>query len=109
VQIQIKRGSAEIAILAVLAERPLHGYEIGKTIERETDGALSFNLASLYPMLYRLEKRGWVKGTCQTKSTGRRRRYYRLTAAGEKQLAALGKQWRVFFEALNRLVGVARA
>ena len=106
---QIKRGSAEVAILAVLADRPLHGYEIGKAIERETSGALSFNLASLYPMLYRLEKRGWVKGSWEAKASGRRRRFYRLTAAGAKQLAALGKQWRVFFQALNRLVGVARA
>jgi transcriptional regulator len=106
---QIKRGSAEVAILAVLADQPLHGYEIAKAIERGTQGALSFNLASLYPMLYRLEKRGWVKGTWEAKQVGRRRRYYRLTAAGEKQLVTLGKQWRVFFRALDRLVGVARA
>ena len=106
---QIKRGSAEVAVLAVLEDRAMHGYEIAKVIERETNGALSFNLASLYPMLYRLEKRGWVKGTWETKSTGRRRRYYRLTASGEKRLASLGKEWRVFFQALNRLVAVARA
>lgn len=108
-QIQIKRGSAEIAILAVLAERPLHGYEIGKTIERETRGALTFNLASLYPMLYRMESRGWIKGAWETRQGGRRRRFYRLTPSGGKQLASLGKQWRAFFLALNRLVGVARA
>jgi PadR family transcriptional regulator PadR len=108
-QIQIKRGSAEIAILAVLADQPLHGYEIARAIERETRGVLSFNLASLYPMLYRLEKRGWVKGVWETKSAGRRRRCYRLTASGEKRLASLGREWRSFFQALNRLVGVARA
>ena len=51
---QIKRGSAEVAVLAVLEDRAMHGYEIAKVIERETNGALSFNLASLYPMLYRL-------------------------------------------------------
>ena len=106
---QIKRGSAELSILAVLADRPLHGYEIAKRIEERTDGALSFNLASLYPMLYRLEKRGWVRGTWEAKRVGRRRRYYRLTAAGEKQLVSLAKQWRVYFQALNRLAGVARA
>ena len=105
----IKRGSAELAILAVLAERPLHGYEISKQIERETRGALSFNLASLYPMLYRLEKRGWVKGVWGTADSGRERRYYRLTAAGKKKLATLGQQWRFFFQALDRLMGVARA
>ena len=105
----IKRGSAEVAILAVLAERPLHGYEIAKQIERETRGALTFNLASLYPMLYRLEKRGWVKGAWETAQSGRERRYYRLTVAGKKKLAALCNQWRSFFQALNRLVRVARA
>lgn len=105
----IKRGSAELAILSVLAERPLHGYEIAKQIERETRGALSFNLASLYPMLYRLEKRGWVKGVWETAESGRERRYYRLTAAGRNKLGALGKQWRFFFQALDRLMGVARA
>ena len=106
---QIKRGSAEVAILAVLESGALHGYEIAKSIERETDGALSFNLASLYPTLYRLEKRGWVKGTWEAKATGRRRRYYRLTASGAKRLASLGKEWSAFFQALSRLVGVARA
>jgi transcriptional regulator len=105
----IKRGSAELAILAVLAERPRHGYEIAKQIERETRGALTFNLASLYPMLYRLEHRGWVQGAWQTADSGRERRYYRLTAAGKKKLAVLGKQWRFFFQALDRLIGVARA
>src|SRR3990172_6844563 len=100
----IKRGSAELAILAVLAEQPLHGYEIAKQIERETRGALTFNLASLYPMLYRLQKRGWVKGVWETKPSGRRRRNYRLTAAGGKKLGALGKQWKFFFQVLDRLL-----
>lgn len=106
---QIKRGSAEVAILAVLDSGPMHGYEIAKTIERETLGALTFNLASLYPMLYQMESRGWVKGAWETRQGGRRRRFYRLTPSGGKQLASLGKQWRAFFLALDRLVGVARA
>ena len=59
----IKRGSAELAILSILAERPLHGYEIARRIERQTRGALRFTLASLYPLLYRLESRGWLRAT----------------------------------------------
>ena len=106
---QIKRGSAEIAILAVLAGEPRHGYDIARQIERETGGALSFTLASLYPMLYRMEKRGWVKGSWSRKSEGRRRRSYRLTPAGRRQFVSLSQQWRSFFQALDRLVGVARA
>jgi len=109
VSAEIKRGSAELAILALLAEQPLYGYEIAKRIERETHGALRFTVASLYPTLYRLEKRGWVKASWQASRSGRRRRYYRLTPEGKKQLVPLRAQWRLFFRALDRLAGVARA
>ena len=68
---QIKRGSAELAILSVLAEGPLHGYEIAKRIERQTQGALRFNLASLYPLLYRMERRGWLKAAWEEPAGGR--------------------------------------
>jgi transcriptional regulator len=106
---QIKRGSGELAILAVLAEEPLHGYEIAKRIESRTGGVLRFNLASLYPLLYRLEKRAWVKGNWQLSRGGRRRRFYRLTPAGKKQLAPLREEWGQFFQALHRLAGVVHA
>jgi transcriptional regulator len=105
----MKRGSAELAILSVLLEEPLHGYEISKRIEEHTGGVLRFNLASLYPMLYRLEKRSWVKASWQTTSSGRKRRCYTLTAAGRKQLPPLRDEWRLFFRALDRLAGVSRA
>jgi transcriptional regulator len=105
----IKRGSAELAILAVLSDGPLHGYEIAKRIERETDGILRFDVASLYPLLYRFEKRGWVKAAWDAAASGRRRRYYRLTPEGKKQLAPLRSQWRMFFQALDRLAGVSDA
>ena len=106
---KMKRGSAELAILAVLAECPLHGYEIARRIEAQTGGVLRFTLASLYPMLYRLEARGWIAGKWQTQANGRSRRAYRLTTAGRKKLAPLRAEWRLFFEALDRLAGVADA
>ena len=106
---QIKRGSAELAILSVLAEGPLHGYQIAKRIERQTRGLLSFNLASLYPLLYRMEKRGWVKGTWEDPPGGRRRRYYRLAPAGKRRLVPLREEWAQLFRALNRLAGVTHA
>ena len=84
----IKRGSAELAVLAVLEQQPLHGYEIARRIEQESDGALRFTLASLYPLLYRMEKRGWTKATWETTPAGVRRRCYGLTAKGVKQLGA---------------------
>ncbi len=107
--VPIKRGSAELAILALLEQQPLHGYEIAKRIERESGGLLRFNVASLYPLLYSLEKRGWVKANWETSENGRRRRYYRLTAVGKKKLAPLREQWRTLFQALENLAGVASA
>jgi len=103
---QVKRGSAELAILSMLADGPLHGYQIAKQIERQTHGVLVFNLASLYPLLYRLEKRGWATASWEISPHGRRRRYYRLTAIGKKQLAPLRAEWRLFFRALDRLAEV---
>ena len=106
---QIKRGSAELAILSVLAEGPLHGYEISKRIERQTQGALRFNLASLYPLLYRMERRGWLKAAWEEPAGGRRRRYYRLEEEGKRRLVPLREEWRQLFQALDSLAGVSRA
>jgi transcriptional regulator len=106
---RIKRGSGELAILALLDQEPLHGYEISKRIAQTTGGVLQFNLASLYPLLYRLERRGWVKGKWEEAPSGRPRRYYRLTRGGKKQLAPLREEWSMFFQALHRLAGVSHA
>jgi DNA-binding PadR family transcriptional regulator len=105
----IKRGSAELAVLAVLEQQPLHGYEIARRIEQESDGALRFTLASLYPLLYRMEKRGWTKATWETTPAGVRRRCYGLTAKGLKQLGATRLEWDTFFRALSRVGGLSRA
>jgi transcriptional regulator len=109
VDIKIKRGSGELAILALLHQGPLHGYEISKRIEQVTGGVLQFNLASLYPLLYRMEKRGWVKGQWEDAASGRKRRYYHLTPKGKKQLVPLREEWARFFQALNQIAGVAHA
>ena len=74
-------------ILALVEDRPRHGYEIAKLIEQRSDGVLQFHVASLYPLLYRLEKRGLIKGRWVEKAGQRRRRFYKLTAAGQKILA----------------------
>jgi DNA-binding PadR family transcriptional regulator len=106
---KISRGSAELAILSLLEQGSLYGFEIAKCIEERTEGALRFTLASLYPMLYELEKRGWIKGQWRNNTEGRDRRYYSLTAAGKKELDPLRKQWRAFFAALDQIAGVANA
>ncbi|MBI3405706.1 MAG: PadR family transcriptional regulator [Acidobacteria bacterium] len=105
----IKRGSAELAVLTILENEPLHGYEIARRIEQQSGGALRFTLASLYPLLYRMEHRGWLRAAWETASNGRQRRCYRLTASGRKQLAPLRAEWRTFFRALQRLAGVSNA
>lgn len=106
---KIKRGSGELAILALLDQQPLHGYEISKRIAQQTGGVLQFNLASLYPLLYHLEKRGCVKGKWEEAASGRQRRYYHLTPKGKKQLTPLREEWGRFFQALQRIAGVTYA
>ena len=103
---ELKKGSAELLILSLVQSRPRHGYEIGKLIEERSGGLLSFNVASLYPLLYRLEKRGWISGRWVEKAGQRRRRYYRLTAEGRKTLAAQRNVWRDFVEAVNLITKI---
>src|ERR1044071_10137086 len=106
---ELKKGSAELLILSLLEGRPRHGYEIGQLIELRSQGALRFNVASFYPLLYRLETRGWIRGQWVEKAGQRRRRYYRLTRAGEKILAARRDGWRDFVEAVGRITGIEYA
>src|SRR5436190_22750640 len=100
---ELRKGSAEVLILSLLDERDRHGYEIAKLIGERSDGAITFHVASLYPTLYRLERRGLIQGRRVEKSGQRRRRFYRLTADGQKTLAAQRRSWNAFFSALNRV------
>jgi PadR family transcriptional regulator PadR len=105
----IKRGTAELAVLSVLEDGPLHGYELSRRIEEQTNGSLRFTLASLYPLLYRLEKRGLVRGSWETSNSGRKRRCYRLTNEGKKKLSPIRQEWDELFHALRRLAKVRHA
>jgi PadR family transcriptional regulator, regulatory protein PadR len=107
--IEWKKVSAELLILSLVEARPRHGYEISKLIEQRSGGAVRFYVASLYPLLYRLEKRGWIQGRWVEKSGQRRRRYYRLTRQGRKILASQRHGWQVFVEAVNRITEVKHA
>ncbi len=102
---QLKKGSAELLILSLLEVRPRHGYEIGKLISTRSAGVIKYNMASLYPLLYRLEKRGWLAGSWVEKAGQRRRRYYRLTPAGTKVLAEQRSTWEAFIAAVGRITG----
>ncbi|HEX7085392.1 MAG TPA: PadR family transcriptional regulator [Vicinamibacterales bacterium] len=105
----MKKGSAELLVLAVIEERARHGYEIGRLIAERSGGALTFHVASLYPLLYRLEARGLIEGRWVEKSGQRRRRYYRLTADGRRVLARQRTVWQQFLRALDRVAGILPA
>ena len=103
---EVKRGSAEMLILALVEDRPRHGYEIAKLIEQRSDGVLQFHVASLYPLLYRLEKRGLIQGHWVERPSQRRRRFYKLTNAGHEILKEHRQTWKDFFAALDRVAGI---
>src|SRR5260370_30162053 len=101
-----KKGSAELLILSLVQDQPRHGYDISKLIEARSNGALRFHVTSLYPLLYRLEERGWIKGHWVEKTGQRRRRYYRLTPAGGKVLAQPRQSLQEFVGAVGRITGI---
>jgi len=109
INLEWKKGSAELLILSLVEALPRHGYEISKLIEQRSSGAVRFHAASLYPLLYRLEQRGWIQGRWVEKAGQRRRRYYRLTSRGEKVLAGQRESWKSFVEAIGRITGVENA
>jgi PadR family transcriptional regulator PadR len=100
---ELKRGAAEMLILSLLDARPRHGYDLSKLIEVRSGGELKFHIDSLYPLLYRLEERGWIKGTWVEKPDERRRRFYKVTSEGKRVLAAQRKTWATFVDAVRRV------
>jgi transcriptional regulator len=103
---EAKKGSTELLILALLAHEDLHGYELARRIEVQSEGTLSFTLASLYATLYRLEDRGWIRGRWIEKAGQRRRCYYRITDQGRRVLATQREDWARFVAALTKVAGV---
>jgi PadR family transcriptional regulator PadR len=106
IRTELKRGTAELTILSILENGPLHGYEISRQIELKSGGPLRYTLAALYPLLYRMEKRGWLLGEWGKGSNGKRRRSYRLLPRGRKMLKPMRAEWADLFQALRRVAGV---
>jgi PadR family transcriptional regulator PadR len=106
---ELKKGSAELLILSLLEDSPCHGYDLSKLIESRSHGLLKFRVASLYPLLYRLERRGWIQGRWLEQAGQRRRRVYRLTAMGGRVLAAQRADWQEFVRAITLITGVEHA
>jgi len=106
---ELRKGSAQLLILALVEDRARHGYEISRLIAERSAGALDYHTASLYPTLYQLEDLGLIEGRWVEQAGQRRRRYYRLTPAGRRRLASERSRWAQLFHALNRVAGVSRA
>ena len=106
---ELKRGSTQVLVLALLEERERHGYEIARLIEERSGGTISFHAASLYPTLYRMEEKDLIEGRWVEKAGQRRRRYYRLTHGGRAVLASQRSTWDNFFQALNRVARITHA
>jgi PadR family transcriptional regulator, regulatory protein PadR len=106
---ELKKGAAELIVLSIVENGPRHGYEIGKLIETHSGGQMKFHVASLYPLLYRLEERGWLQGRWVEKPGQRRRRFYALTKEGRAVLARQRDTWKSFVNAMGLITGVDHA
>jgi len=105
----LKKGTAELLVLAQLEDAPRHGYDIASQIDQRSQGAVTFNVASLYPILYRLEEQGWIAGWWVERAGQRRRRFYKLTPAGRKRLLHQRQTWSAFMAAVQRAAGLEYA
>lgn len=102
---ELLQGTLDMLILRTLVFGPAHGHQIAKHIQRTSDEVLLVEHGSLYPALHRLERRGWVVSKWETaKDRNRQFKYYRLTAAGRKQLAAEESRWRQLAGAIARVM-----
>ncbi len=106
---ELQQSSAELILLALIEGRPKYGYEVAKLVESESGSLLQYQVASIYPMLHRLERKGLIHGRWIEKPDTRRRKFYSLTRAGEKALAAHRRDWSEFFQALNRIARLSDA
>lgn len=102
---ELLKGSTEMVLLSLLAQKDMYGYEIAERIEQLSEGYLRYKEGTLYPALKRLEMQGWVETYWQQSSEGPRRKYYRLTQAGRHALADQKREWTVFQKIMNRMVG----
>src|SRR4029453_3129006 len=103
---EVPYGTLDLMVLKTLQLLgPLHGYGIARRIEQVTDGSLALNQGTIYPALLRLEQKGWIESAWGTSETNRRARFYSITRAGRKQLAAEAENWARTVAMVNRLLG----
>jgi PadR family transcriptional regulator, regulatory protein PadR len=105
----LKRGTTPLLILSLLEVEPRHGYELSRLIESQSRGVVRVHAASLYPLLYDMERKNWIRGRWVERAGQRRRRYYQLTAAGRGELASQRRSWAEFARAISQVAGVQHA
>lgn len=103
------RGAAPLAVLTLLRQRAMYGYELVEALERESGGMLEMGQSTVYPLLYSLEGRGLLRATWRTAPSGRRRKYYEPTPAGRRWAESQREQFETLVEAFRRISGAAGA
>lgn len=101
---ELQKGTLSLLILALLSRKAMYGYEIAATVHRDTDGAFTWREGSLYPNLHKLQADGLITGKWEEKETGRKRRYYHITAKGRKALAEKRSAWTDLCHGVNRIL-----
>lgn len=100
---ELMRGAGPLAVLKLLERREMYGYELVEALARRSDGVLDMGQSTLYPMLYNLEAKGWIRSTTRAAPSGRERKYYRLSERGAAQLAKQTEQWRALTRVMQAL------
>lgn len=105
-RIDLPQGTLDLLILKAVALEPLHGWAISERLQQISSDALQVQQGSLYPALYRLERRGWIKARWAVTENNRRAKYYELTRQGRKQLAAETAAWRKLTTAVDQVLNM---
>jgi PadR family transcriptional regulator PadR len=100
---ELMRGAGPVAVLKLLQQREMYGYELIEALAKRSDGVLALGQSTLYPMLYNLEAKGWIEGFTQTAPSGRVRKYYKLTDVGLAQLERQSAHWEALVQAMQAL------
>ena len=107
--LQLLQGTLDVLVLKTLSWEPAHGYAIARWIRETTDGELQIEDRALYVALHRMEQRGWIESTWGISDNNRRAKYYRLTAAGRRQLQREQRKWQRYSAAVFKVLDAARA
>jgi transcriptional regulator len=106
--VDLLQGTLDLIVLKALSWGAMHGFGLARWIQHTTDDVLKVEEGSLYPALYRMENRGWLEAQWALTENGRRAKYYKLTAAGRKQLAAESKTWNAVSGAMGKIMSARR-